>query len=174
MCVGWQGWIGKAVVLAPACAALCLSPAEAATQNASVTANVIKPLTLTSLQNLDLGTITTKLGTWTGATVGISRAGVFSCNSTNLVCTGATQVARYNVTGTNKQTVLISAPGVTMTNQSDSTKTLTLVVDSPGQIQLTSSGASGSNFDLGGSITLSSTTASGTYQGTFNVTVEYQ
>ena len=159
---------------AASCVALSVSPADAATQNASVTANVVKPLTLTSLQNLDLGTITTKPGTWSGATIGMSRAGVFTCNSTNLICTGVTQVARYNVTGTNKQIVTISAPSVTMVNQSDSTKTLTLVVDSPGQVQLTSSGAPGVNFDLGGSITLSSTAASGTYQGTFAVTVDYQ
>ena len=50
----------------------------------------------------------------------------------------------------------------------------TLVVDNPGQLVLTSSGEPGVNFDLGGSITLSSTAASGTYQGTFNVTVDYQ
>ncbi|HUP66703.1 MAG TPA: DUF4402 domain-containing protein [Sphingomicrobium sp.] len=139
-----------------------------------MTANVVKPLTLTSLQSLDLGTITTKPGTWSGAAVSISRTGQFSCNTANLVCSGLTRVARYNVTGTNKQTVMISTPNVTMTNQSDATKTLTLVVDSPGQVQLTSSGAPGNNFDLGGSISLSSTTASGTYQGTFNVTVDYQ
>jgi hypothetical protein len=173
----WQRWTsnGRAVALAAACSAgLCASPASAATQNASVTANVVKPLTLTSLQNLDLGTITTKLGTWSGATAGISRTGVFSCNSANLVCTGLTQVARYNVTGTNKQNITISAPNVTMVNQADASKTLTMVLDSPTTIQLTSSGAPGNNFDIGGSITLSSTTASGTYQGTFNITVDYQ
>jgi hypothetical protein len=177
MGVVWQRWTGKrrTMALAAACSAgLFATPANAATQNASVNANVVKPLTLTSLQNLDLGTITLKLGTWSGATVGISRAGVFSCNATNLVCTGLAQVARYNVTGTNKQTITISAPSVTMVNQGDATKTLTLVLDSPGTIQLTSSGAPGNNFDIGGSIALSSTTASGTYQGTFNVTADYQ
>jgi hypothetical protein len=178
MGVVWQRWIGKrrAMTLAAAACATLLSgsPAAAATQNASVTANVVKPLTLTSLQSLDLGTITLKLGTWSNATVGISRAGVFSCNATNLVCTGLAQVARYNVTGTNKQTITITAPNVTMVNQADASKTLTLVLDSPGTIQLSSSGAPGSNFDLGGSIALSSTTATGTYQGTFNVTVDYQ
>jgi spore coat protein U-like protein len=177
MGVVWQRWTGKgwAMALAAACSAgLFAPPAEAATQNASVTANVVKPLTLTSLQSLDLGTITLKLGNWSTATVGISRTGVFSCDATNLVCTGLTQVARYNVTGTNKQAITISAPNVTMVNQADASKTLTLVLDSPGTIQLTSSGAPGSNFDIGGSIALSSTTASGTYQGTFNVTVDYQ
>ena len=164
----------RILALAAACSAVCsAAPAAAVTQNASVTANVVKPLTLTSLQNLDLGTITLKLGSWSSATAGISRTGVLSCNA-NLICTGLTQVARYKVTGSNKQTVTITAPNVVLTNQSDSTKTLTLVVDSPGQVVLTSSGEPGNNFDLGGSITLSPSVASGTYQGSFNVTVDYQ
>jgi hypothetical protein len=155
-------------------AALVATSAPAATQNAAISANVLKPLTLESLQNLDLGTITLGTGSWTGATVGISRAGVFSCASAKLVCTGAPRVARYKVTGSNKQVVRITAPSVTLVNQADPTKTLVMTVDSPGTVTLTSSGQPGSNFDLGGTITLSSTTATGDYQGTFNVTVDYQ
>jgi hypothetical protein len=40
-------------------------------------------------------------------------------------------------------------------------------------VTLTNSGPPGSSFSLGGSISLSSTTAGGTYVGTFNVTVDY-
>jgi hypothetical protein len=154
-------------------AGLC-APAQAITQNASVNATVVKPLTLASLQNLNLGTITLGPGTWSGVTVGISRAGVLSCSNANVVCSGATQTARYKVTGTNKQTVVVTTPNVTLVNQLDSTKTLTLVVDGPPPITLTSSGMPGVDFDLGGSITLSSTTATGDYVGTFHVTVDYQ
>ena len=149
------------------------APAAAVTQNAAVNANVIRPLTLTSLQDLDLGTITLKLGTWSGATVGISRTGAFTCNA-NVVCTGAPQVARYKVTGTNKMVVRITAPIVTLINQNDSTQKLTLTLDNPGTVTLTSSGEPGSNFDLGGSLSLNSTTAPGTYSGTLAVTVDYQ
>ena len=63
---------------------------------------------------------------------------------------------------------------MTLVNQGDPTKTLTLVVDKPASVTLTNSGPPGTNFSLGGSITLSSTTTSGTYSGTFNVTVDYQ
>jgi len=149
------------------------APAAAVTQNAAVNANVIRPLTLTSLQDLDLGTITRKLGTWSGATVGISRTGVFTCNA-NVVCTGAPQVARYKVTGTNKMVVRITAPSVTLINQNDSTQKLTLTLDNPGTVTLTSSGEPGNNFDLGGSLSLNSTTVPGTYSGTLAVTVDYQ
>jgi len=149
------------------------APAAAANNVVTVQANVVKPLILTQLQDLDLGSIVLGPGAWSNATVAISRAGTFSCTNANLTCTGATQVARYNVSGSNNQVVRISAPNVTLVNQSDPSKTLTMVVDNPGSVTLTNSGPPGTNFSLGGSITLSSSTAGGTYSGTFNVTVDY-
>jgi spore coat protein U-like protein len=38
---------------------------------------------------------------------------------------------------------------------------------------LENNGFPGSNFSIGGSVTIDSTTAAGTYVGTFNVTVDY-
>lgn len=148
---------------APACAA----------PSVTVQANVVKPLILTWLQNLDLGSVVLGPGSWSGATVAISRSGVFSCANANLTCTGVTQAATYNVSGTNNRTVFISSPNITLVNQSDPTKTLTLVVDNPSTVVLTNSGPPGTDFSLGGSITLSSSTESGLYSGTFNVTVDY-
>ena len=165
---------GFTTVLAVVAAVAAVAPARAANnQVASVSATVVKPLTLKWVQNLDLGTIVLGPGTWSGATVGISRTGTFSCTNANVSCSGATRVAKYNVSGTNNQTVRISAPNVTLVNQNDSTKTLTLVVDSPGTLALTNSGNPGVDFSLGGSISLSSSTAGGVYAGTFNVTVDY-
>jgi hypothetical protein len=155
------------------CALADARPAHAATQTAQVSANVLKPLIVIKLQDLDLGTITLRPGTWSNATVALTRAGAFSCANSNLTCTGATRVAQYNVEGSGHQTVRISAPNVTMVNQSDPTKTLTLVVDSPATLLLANSGPPGTNFAIGGSISLSSSTAAGTYVGTFNVTVDY-
>ena len=149
------------------------APARAAPPVATVAAQVVKPLTLKWVQNLDLGTVVLGPGTWSGATVGISRAGVFSCTNANVTCTGATMAAQYNVTGTTNQTVRITAPNVTLVNQSDSTQTLTLVVDSPGTVVIPNAGKKGVDFSLGGSIALSSSTPGGVYSGTFNVTVDY-
>jgi len=162
------------LILAAATAALGAPAEGAVTQSATVKVTVVKPLTLTALQNLDLGTITLNSGTWSTVTVGISRAGVFSCPAGNVVCTGAPVTAQFKVTGTNKQVVTISAPNVTLTDQSDTTKTMIMTLDAPPSITLTSSGEPGLNFDVGGSIVLSSTTADGTYTGTMNVTVDYQ
>ena len=99
---------------------------------------------------------------------------MFSCTNANITCTGATQVAQYNVQGSNQQTVRISAPNVTLVNQSDSTQDADPGRRCPGlgrAYQLRASRAS--NFSIGGAVTLNSTTAAGTYVGTFNVTVDY-
>lgn len=149
------------------------APAEAATQSASINASVSKPLVLTMLQSLDFGIVTLGPGTWSNATVSLSQAGSLSCASANLVCTGVTMPAKYNVQGSNGQPVRISAPNVTLVNQSDSSKTLRLVTSAPASILLTNSGKPGLDFGVGGSITLNSNTPGGTYVGTFNVTVDY-
>ncbi len=155
------------------CASALAAPADAVTQSASVNAQVVKPLTLSALQDLNLGTVTLGSGSWSGASVGISQGGVFSC-SIKVTCTGAPQAAQFNVTGTNKMVVLISAPNVTLVNQNNSSQTLSLIVDSPSQVTLPNAGVQGVTFNVGGSVTLSSATVGGTYRGTINVTVNYQ
>ena len=149
------------------------APARAATVNAAVTASGLKPLVLTKVADLDLGSVTLGPGVWSNATVSLSQAGVLSCASTNITCTGAASVATYNVQGSKQQPVQISVPNVTLVNQSDSSQTLTLVTDAPTSIILANNGFPGSNFSIGGSVTINSTTAAGTYVGTFNVTVDY-
>ena len=149
------------------------APAGAATVTASVTASNVKPLVIAKLQDMNLGTVTLGPGVWNNATVALSQAGTLSCANANVVCSGATQVAQYNVQGSKQQVVNISAPNVTLVNQSDSTQTLTLVTDAPASLVLANSGFPGSNFSVGGSVTINSTTAAGTYVGTFNVTVDY-
>ena len=152
---------------------LVTAPARAVTQIAAVNGTVAKPLELTRIQDLDFGSISLTPGGWS-ATVSMSQTGVLSCANPNLICTGAVQAAKYQVVGSNKMIVLINAPNVTMVNQSDPSKTLTLVPDAPGQLALPNSGQPGVVFSIGGRITLNGNTASGDYTGTFNVTAEYQ
>jgi hypothetical protein len=167
----------KFVRLTAAVAALTLAatPAFAAPvqpdKQATATARVIKPLTLTWVQDLDLGSIT--LVNSGATTVGITHAGVFSCPVGDVTCSGTPQVAKYNVTGVNNQVVTINSGNVSLVNQTDPTKTLLLTVSSPGTVTLANSGAPGTDFSLGGSVTVDGTTTEGTYQGTFAVTVNY-
>jgi hypothetical protein len=166
-------WVRSIALTLTISAAFTSSPSWAANAVVKVNAQPTKPLSLTRVQDLDLGTIVLAPGTWSGATVSITRSGAFSCTNTNTTCTGVAQVATYTVSGSNNEVVRITAPNVTLTNQADSTKTLVLVVDSPGTITLQNGGKKGTVFSLGGSIALSSSTAGGLYAGTFDVTVDY-
>lgn len=146
---------------------------HAATVTTVVTANSVKPLIITKIQDLDLGTVTLGPGVWNNVNVTVSQAGVLTCTSPNVTCSGTVQAAEYDVQGTGQQTVQISAPNVTLTNQSDPSQTLTLRTNAPASIVLKNSGLPGTDFWIGGSVTLSSSTPAGTYVGTFNVTVNY-
>jgi hypothetical protein len=159
--------------LAAAFAAGFGAPAEGATVTAQVNAQVVKPLAITKRQDLNLGTIVLGPGTWSGAIVRLTRGGILTCPA-NVTCSGATAVAIYNVAGSNGQVVRMNVPNVTLFNQLDSTKTLILTPDNQATVTLTNSGNPGTNVPIGGSITLNSTTAGGTYVGTFNVTADYQ
>ena len=166
-------WVRSIALMLAVPAVVASGEARAANAVVQVNATATKPLSLTRVQDLDLGTIVLAPGTWSGATVSITRAGAFNCTNSSTTCSGAPQVATYTVTGSNNAVVRIAAPNITLTNQGDPTKTLTLVVDNPGTATLPNSGTKGVDFSLGGSIALSSTTASGLYAGTFDVTVDY-
>lgn len=153
-------------------ALLVAAPAQAARITAPVNAKVVKPLVLNRVQDFDLGMVLLGSGAFPAVTVRLSRTGVLTCPAP-LTCSGARQVAIYNVSGSNNTTVTIGTPDVILVNQSNSGRTLRLTVDSPGTVTFPNSGTQGINFPLGGSITVDSTVIPGTYQGTFNVTVDY-
>ena len=160
---------------AVAALALTATPAFAAPvqpdKQATATARIIKPLTLVWVDDLDLGSIT--LVDAGPTTVGITRAGSFTCPGAAVTCSGATKVAKYRITGTNNQNVTVSAGNVSLVNQADITKTLLLTTDAPTSVNLGNSGQSGTEFSIGGSVSVAGTTTEGTYIGTFAVTVEY-
>ena len=153
-------------------ALVAAAPAPAARITAPVNAKVVKPLVLNRVQDFDLGTVLLGNGAFPAVTVRLSRTGVLTCPAP-LTCSGARQVAIYNVSGSNNTTVTVGTPDVILVNQSDSSRTLRLTVDSPGTVTFTNSAPRGIDFPLGGSITVDSTVIPGTYQGTFNVTVDY-
>lgn len=166
------GFLRTIELAAALSALLSAAPAFAAKITAPAAAKVVKPLVLNRVQDFDLGTVLISNGAFSGATVRLSRTGVFTC-AAPLTCSGARQVAIYNVAGSNNTTVRVTTPDVILVNQSDSTKTLRLTIDSPGTVTFTNSAPRGVDFQLGGSITLDSNVIPGTYQGTFNVTVDY-
>lgn len=144
-------------------------------RNATATARIIKPLTLSWVQDLDFGTVLLSgAGPWTGAVISIAQDGSRTCSNVNVTCSDLTAAATYNVTGTQGQVVsIIVDPTLNLVNANDGTTILPMTVDAPASLTLTNSGALGDNFSIGGSITVDSTTLDGVYSGTFDVTVDY-
>jgi len=146
-----------------------VSPAAAAQVSAATSVNVVKPVSLTKLQDLDLGTLT--FSSFTGTrTIVLSRAGVVTC-ATDIVCSGVTKAARFNVQGTNRLVVLLTISGGTLSNGVDS---IPFTANGPSSVTLTNTGAPGTDFEVGGSISVAPTLVGGTYSGTINVTAQYQ
>lgn len=172
----------RTTAVAATVAALAFTATQAAaapvsaTTDATATARIIKPLTLASTQNLDLGTIVLTGSSAFTATVGIDKTGAYDCDggsSTNVTCDSTSaQTAVYHITGTNGQDVTIAAGNVTMTGSNGGSLTLTPDFDST--ITLSNSGGAGMDFNVGGSITVADTTTDGVYTGNFVVTAEYQ
>lgn len=159
---------GALLVLLAAPAA-AVSPAT----QASATARVYRPLTISLIQNLDFGTIVLGTGTWSGEVVSMSQAGAVTCGSgANLTCSGTPQAAKYQVLGTSNSTVTIGSPNF---NLSNGAATLAFTPNAPATVNLGPAGpVQGVTFSIGGSISLSSTTPDGVYTGTFAVTANYQ
>ena len=172
--------MNKLIRFASLAAALTLTatPAFAVNPNQQAKANakIIKPLVLTWVKDLDLGTIVLSgAGAWSGAVVSVDQAGNFSCTSANVVCSGNNDEAVYHLAGTNQQVVTITSPAtVTLSNLTDGTSSLVMTVNAPATVTMPNSGTAGKDFGVGGSITVASNTPDGVYQGTFAVTADYQ
>lgn len=150
-------------VATPAAAQVAASP------KATARVNVVKPLTLIAEQNLDFGTVVV-----TGdSTVSISQAGVGTCGvAADVTCdfTGAL-AARYRVTGSNNQQVNITSVGSNLNGPGGST--IAFTPSAPANVTLPNSGATGTTFNVGGSIALLASLPGGVYTGDIEVTVQY-
>lgn len=166
----------KVLIAAGAVSALALTSTTALaatpTTQATATARIVVPLTLTSVRDLDLGTIVLSGTAPYTDTIGITRAGAFTCGA-NTTCSGTTKTARYTMTGTRDQRVTVTvSPTIALVNQTQTSGDLTLTVDAPATSLLDATGNGA--FNLGGSIQVSDTTVDGVYTGTFDVTADYQ
>jgi hypothetical protein len=167
----------RRTTLAATAAALTFTAAAATAASTGVNngpvqahAQIVKPLTLAKVTDIDFGTITVQD---TGDAV-LTAAGAITCNG-GLTCSGTVSPATYKVTGTNNQVVTIDKPVVTLSN-TDATMggtPLTMTLTGQDTVTLPNSGSTGINFTLGGTMTVPAATKEGTYQGDLNVTVNY-
>ena len=162
--------VGGAVLAAtPAVAA----PVVVTGAKAQAKVTILKPLVLTRVSDLDFGTVLLPATVTGTLNVKVAQDGAMTCG-TGLTCAAAAaSVGSYNVKGTNRQVVQITAPAVTMTNATQA-GSLTVTLDAPGSVTLPNSGNTGVDFQVGGSFNVDSTTTDGVYSGDMNVTVDYQ
>jgi hypothetical protein len=145
------------------------TPAEAAQITAATSAKVIKPVSLTKLQDMDFATLLVTNYTGTRNVV-MSTAGVVTCPA-EITCSGATKQARFNLQGTNNTVVLISITSAGLVNGSN---TIPFTANAPTSVTLTNSGAPGMDIDVGGTLTVDGSIPGGVYSGTMTITANYQ
>ena len=108
-----------------------------------------------------------------GENVTLTAAGGFTCGAGNLTCSGTPTTAQYNVQGTNNAVVRILVGASTLNGSLGGTLAFTPLAPAPATVTLTNSGAPGTNFNVGGQITILPTTGEGVYTGNMDVTVDY-
>jgi hypothetical protein len=155
--------------------------AHADTATADATAEVLEALILTNNTALDFGAMVVS-----GAgTVTLAADGTLDCSDTDIVCSGTTSVANFDVEGTADKAVTITLPSaaVELRHASWTPATAaehTIVLDTFTSSENGTTGpevtldtAGDASFDVGGTITIDGTEAPGVFDGTFDVSVDY-
>lgn len=165
-------------LLLSAAAALVLSslaaaPAFAASASGDASVTVLRALTVTKNADLTFGTVVRPATT---GTVEVTTAGARNFTG------GVTGVgagfgnADFTVAGEGGQAISVTVPAtITLANGGDNLTVNTSNTGSGSQTLSGSLGGAGShNVKVGGTITILSTTATGTYTGPFLVSTDYQ
>ena len=153
--------------------ALTTSPAQAATptQQATATARIYTPLSITFARNLDFGVVVLNNTTFAAEAVSVNAGtGAVTCGGgVNMTCSGTPTSASYTLQGSAGAVVAVSSPGFNLVNGANN---LPFTPSFSPTVTLDGTGAG--TVNLGGSINVAGTTPEGVYTGTFNVTANYQ
>ena len=148
------------------------SNSQAAQATANGTAEVMTPIAISKTADLRFG----KFSALTGGTVVIAPAGTRSATgAVVLSSTNAGGAAAFSVTGDANATYAITLPGsATITHSVDNTKTMSIgtFTSNPSGTG-TLSGAGSQTVNVGGTLTVGNAQTTGSYTGTFDVSVEY-
>lgn len=157
------------------------SAAHADTATADATAEILDALVLNNDSALDFGAMVVS-----GAgVVTLAADGTLTCASADIICSGTTGVAGFSVEGTAAKAVTINLPSASVElrhpNYTLATAAEHVVVldtftsseNGASGAEVTLDAAGDATFNVGGTITLDGSEVAGTYDGTFDVTVEY-
>jgi hypothetical protein len=153
---------------------------------------IVKPLSMAKAGDLDFGTIVlpaTQTGATTTVSVDSTSGAVYTqnCAATGFTCSyadGSTASnVTYTLTGSNNTNINVDIPASVVITRLTGAETLTVNLttnltnsdaDASYDMQLTNSGSPGTDFWVGGSLTVADNTVDGVYEGTFTVTADYE
>lgn len=143
----------------------------AADPPAQASIRLLRPLKLEKIRDLYFGTVMVGnvVGTQT-LSIDFIDSSLDGCTN-GLTCSGPVQSATFYIYGSGGERVAIRSTPSTLTNATGDT--LSFTPDHPSSLLLSSDPFPFTYLVVGGSITLSSTTVDGFYQGDMNVTVDY-
>lgn len=142
-----------------------------ATANGTAAAVIIAPITLTAGTNLHFGVAYN-----TGGTVIISVAGVRSGTCAVSAALPAHSAGTFTVTGERALTYTTTVPAngaITISNGAVTMAVNDFVHNATGTIPGVAPGTGSETFSVGATLTVGAGQASGTYTGTYPVTVQY-
>jgi len=166
--------IAVAVVSAIAAPAMAQS---SATQSTTASVKIVQPITLTKNSDLAFGTVvkpTTGSNTVTVSTSSDTPALTGAGDAA--LAASTTSRADFTVGGEGAQTFSITVPASVTMTRSGGSETLAVTLTksaSSGSLSGSMGSAGSATFDVGGAFTVSSSTTSGAYSGSFNTTVAY-
>jgi hypothetical protein len=158
--------LAAVALLAPAGSAFAQS---SATASATATATIIAPLAMINTADLAFGLVTTSAA---AGTIELTPAGVRNSNGGATAITGlAWNAAAFSVTGEVGRTFAITLPASTTIAAGANTMTVNTFTSNLGATGTLTGGVAALN--VGATLNVGANQASGSYVGTFNVTVAY-
>lgn len=152
-----------------------------ASQTASGSATIFRPITLAKNSDLRFGTIVRPASGSDTVTIAANGSRSLSTNNAVALTSGshvAPGAATYTVSGEGGQAFSISTPATFNMTRSGGSETITITLAASatsgtltGTLGAASSGTA--SFSIGGSMPVSTTTVSGAYSGSFITTVAY-
>jgi hypothetical protein len=158
---------------------LAATPAFAqssATQETTGSATITSAITLTKTSDIAFGRVVRPSAGTSTVTIDASSGNRSISGGDGVLLSSTTSRAAYSVGGEGGQSFSISVPSTFNMTRSGGSETIAVsLVGSAASGTLSGSlGAAGSaTFGVGGSFGVASSTATGAYTGTFNVTVQY-
>ena len=143
---------------------------NSASTSANATARIVTPIAIAKTSDMNFGDV---VAGGSAGTVVLTTAGVRSATGgTTLGNAGATAAAAFNVTGQGSATYSISLPASTTVTSGGNTMTVNAFASNPSGTGALSAGGSQA-LTVGATLNVGASQATGTYTGTFNVTVTY-